>query len=209
MTQFSDLPAEVRIMIWTATFPGPRVIEPTIRVSAHPRRAHQCLRLQPIASLPTFLASETTYLPHRRFDDPPIERCDDPVALHVCRESRAQTRASYIPVIHDQGATPFYFSPGKDLFWLAKSTLIKPDMIPMLKTCYREAWDRIERVLVEEKWWIEFTTACERDGIIKLFEGLRTVEVMVAPGYDAGKGPKRPEHRLGQLDAEVARRWGN
>lgn len=206
MAQFSDLPAEIRVMIWAGTFPGPRVFEPTIRPSQHARRTHQCLRLQPTAPLSTWLVSD---LKNRRFDDPAIERCDDPVALHICRESRAQALATYLPMLHDQSATPFYFNPGEDLLWLAKSTLDQPDMIGMLKGCYGEAWDRIERVLVEELWWIEFTTACERDGIIGLFGGLKTIEVMVAPDYAGGGKPKRPENRLGQLDAEVARRWGS
>ena len=203
--QFSDLPAEIRVMIWAETFPGPRVIEPTIRPS-HSRHARQCLRLHPTATLATWLVTD---LHGRRFDDPPIERCDDPVALHICRESRAQALETYAPMQHTAGGTGFYVDPVKDFVWLRSMVLDMPRLIQLLEMCYQEVWNRFETILVQELNWIEFTTACERDGIIKLFGGLKTIQVMVPPDESDGKQAKRPESRLGQLDAEVARRWGN
>lgn len=59
----------------------------------------------------------------------------------------------------------------------------------------------MKRVLVEELHWIEFTTACERDGITKLFNRLKMIEVMVSPDYAGGKKLTTQENRVGQLDA--------
>lgn len=42
------------------------------------------------------------------------------------------------PMVHEQSATPFYFNPEKDLIWPTTAVLDNPDVITMLKTCYRE-----------------------------------------------------------------------
>lgn len=139
----SKLPPEIRLMIWEHIWPETRVVEVAIRDETFTEHS-LCLHMRVTGALSSFLRQDFHY---RHFQDPPLETSPDPVALHICRESRAHTLEKYIAMKHSRmGCGSFYFNPNRDVFWFSEHC----DDLDVLRGHYREPCDKIERVLVGE-----------------------------------------------------------
>ncbi|KAH8889970.1 hypothetical protein GQ53DRAFT_842502 [Thozetella sp. PMI_491] len=90
----------------------------------------------------------------RILEDAPLEKCPDPVALWVCRESRTHTLRRYVLMLHSKVvANPIYFRPDCDALWLNADVMDDSLYQEELRNHYGKQLDRIERVLVEEGEW--------------------------------------------------------
>lgn len=177
---FMRLPPELRLAIWEHTWPEARVAEIALRKDLSDPRWTITHYMRVTGRLSTFLRSEFR---DRTREDPPLEPSPDPVALHVCRESRAHTLRTYIPMRHwklPRGS--FYFHPGRDVFWLPVEYVQRLDLIhdtlTELSGYYSEDWHEILLVVVGELYWRQFPPSDYCDQVLENIHSLRTATII-------------------------------
>lgn len=109
--------------------------------------------------------------------DDHLERCLDPVALHVCQESRMHTLRRYTCFQHPRiESSGFYIDPQSDILSLGHD--FDSEILAQIRHYYGDQLGRIERVLVKELglWWYSADDACN---MLDSFEGLRIVRVIL------------------------------
>lgn len=173
---FSRLPPEIRLAVWEHTWPDARVAEIALRedTSDPELTLTHCMRMT--GRLSTFLRQEFR---DRIREDPPLEPCPDPVALRVCRESRAHALERYVPMRHSKlGCGSFYFHPGRDVFWLSVDYYDPSDTIADLRAFYSGDWDKIGSVVAGELEWKQFSAMDYCEQVLAHVPGLRTFTVI-------------------------------
>lgn len=88
---FPRLPPEIRLMVWEEIWPEARVMEALYTEAPAPVRdddGGEYVALHMTCRLSTWLQTDVRL---RILEDAPLEGCPDPVALWVCRGSRAHT----------------------------------------------------------------------------------------------------------------------
>lgn len=137
MFPFRHLPPELRLKIWEDTWPEPRVIEVadlhayshSLDKSVHGESEsdedepdeskpeeitidYDCLCLRPTSRLSRWLHVD---FGDRIVEEPPLEKCLDPISLWVNHESRVHTLRRFIPIQHPRLPFAFYFNPRQRL----------------------------------------------------------------------------------------------
>jgi hypothetical protein len=110
-----------------------------------------------ISLRPTCLLStwRQTPLCDRVREDEVLGRSPDPIALHVCRESRTHTLRHYICLQHySLDNCAFYVHPGRDALWLTAHVTKSPDHLSRLQYQYGRQLGKIQRMLVEVHDWL-------------------------------------------------------
>lgn len=192
-TLFPRLPAEIRLRIWEMTWPSPRVVEHACRDNpeqpvsdsgsdseaeedlsgSHDPAEFDYLRLS--GGLSHWLREDFS---SRDETVNPLERCADPVALHVCAESRVHTLHRYTRMHHPQIETSaFYIDPRSDFLWLGHD--FESEHVDELRRYYGPQVDTIERVIVEELGLWADSDVDDAIDILDLFGGLRFVRVIL------------------------------
>lgn len=177
---FMRLPPELRLAIWEHTWPEARVAEIAIREDPTDPNWTTNHHMRITGRLSTFLRCE---FKDRTRQDPPLEPSPDPVALHVCRESRAHTLGKYIPMRHSNlPRGSFYFHPGRDVFWLPVEYVQRldrgGDTLTDLFWSYSEDWHEISLVVVGELYWRQFPPPDYCDQVLENIHDLRTVTII-------------------------------
>jgi hypothetical protein len=186
-TLFPQLPRELRLMIWEHTWPVPRLMElavcppgPDLEAEDWEIEDEDVERrytiLRPACSLSKALRED---LVSRSVDEEPLEDCPEPVALHVCRESRTHTLTQYTLVCHAYTpAGSFHFSSNRDLLYLSFHYTDDPVYSEALQDNYNNQLDKIEAVLVEDFVWQEVTHTNCTAILLATFKGLKTIHIM-------------------------------
>lgn len=133
---FSKLSTELRLIIWTHTWPAPQMMEAAICQDETVQDEYKDVAILRLAGpLSTLLHDE--HFGSRVVEQDPRVRCGPPVALHVCHESRIYTLSQYQRIEHTaakQGS--FYFNPYRDVMWLSIDFTDEPNYLHDLKRCY-------------------------------------------------------------------------
>ena len=118
---FNRLLPEIRLMVWEQTWPEGRVVEVGLYdnqdwevQSGDEPTEYMALRLS--GTISTFLNHD---FGSRIIEDPAIEKCLDPIALQICRESRAVTLRHYVRMTHSKLGRSFYLGSSRHLLWLS------------------------------------------------------------------------------------------
>ncbi|KAK6065308.1 hypothetical protein SCUP515_11290 [Seiridium cupressi] len=180
--QFRFLYPELRLMVWKATWPGPRAIEVVFEEHNDPYSATKrtfCPSLRLSSS-----ACEIRDWPQWQFgEDELVEECANPIALFICRESRYHILTKYVMMQHATIAhSAFYFNPAADCLWLIVNTsgptLDVLGSLEGLAAHYGEQLNHITRAVVSHQdWW-----GLHRhylDGFFDELEGLRLLDVIL------------------------------
>lgn len=143
---------------------------------------------EPIEYLALRLSSTiSTFLDHdfggRIVENRPIEKCSDPVALQVCRESRAITLRHYFRMTHSKLGRSFYLNPDRDIFWPSTDMTDSLGELELLKGYYAECWGRIQSVLVS---WEEYASKSYPQHVLPRVTGLRVVQVLLGKEDNEG-----------------------
>jgi hypothetical protein len=141
--QFSSLPVEIRLQIWEAAFPGPRIHE-----------LHPCGKLQHGRLM--FRSNAST----------------PPVVLHVCQESRYVALKHYEVMDYDPSfpAKPvrkFYFNPRADTLFLNTLTALYMTLILL-----EEDTEHAPRLGIM-KGWRNVAFDADRAHLVTLLSGLQ------------------------------------
>jgi hypothetical protein len=171
--QFSKLPLELRLMVWTHTWPAPRIIEAAICEDETKLEEYEDVAILRLAGpLLTILKAD---FGSRVVEGGPNEFCDPPVSLQVCHESRKHTLTGYRRMKHSAATKgSFYFNPHTDVLWLSADFTDRPQYLDDLVRCYGPQLDNIHILLAEESELEEYTR-----WYLKPFGGLRTMLLLV------------------------------
>ncbi|PYI01688.1 hypothetical protein BO78DRAFT_390906 [Aspergillus sclerotiicarbonarius CBS 121057] len=144
---FMSLPIEIRLLIWEATWPEPRVIGHCMTQTGNGAERRAIHYLRAVGSLEAY--SHLDY--YNILNHAVIEPCPDPIALQICRESREHTLRTYTPMIHNTfGFGSFYFDPKRDTLLLCWDfDQCKPSLI----FYYGAQMLRFEKILVDGHFW--------------------------------------------------------
>jgi hypothetical protein len=195
--QFSKLSAELRLIVWTNTWPAPRMIEAAI---CEDKTVHN--EYEDVAIL-RFAGPLSTLLHDKNFgsrvvEQNPLVHCRPPVSLYICQESRIHTLSQYRRIEHTaakQGS--FYFNPYRDVMWLSIDFTDEPNYLRDLKRCYGTQLNAIGNLLVEESDWTECTPAGYYSWYLEPFGGLKSILLLSrdsiwdtdeSDGEDGGQG---------------------
>lgn len=185
------LPLELQEMVWEMTDPEPQFIEIIPRVSSYqpatlrrggsrsgqyidddiydvdsdPEKPNDYLGLRLAGSLKRLKyefacpGAQST----RAYRGPSSR----PVALHVCRASRAQALLRYVAVIDSTNdRNSFFFDPRRDVLSLCRSRIYKgKTTAAKLKRRFGAPIDLIENIIVAEQHW----TNCREQGETRAF----------------------------------------
>ena len=184
-------------MIWEHTWPETRVVEVAFRDETFTEPS-LCRYMRVTGALSSFLRQEFR---DRHFEDPPLETSPDPVALHVCRESRAHTLEKYIAMKHSRmGCGSFYVNPHRDVFWFSDHYEDLND----LRSLYCKSWGKIERVLVGElEWSTRGPEDCTEDFVEHILSLRLLTVVMDSEGF--GEWDLLSTETLEKLDRDYER----
>ncbi|TAQ84871.1 hypothetical protein B7494_g6813 [Chlorociboria aeruginascens] len=174
VVSLSQLPVELRLMIWEHTLPGPRVIEAAYQdiIWEYSGQIYKDLRIRTTITYLRIAGSMSACINRLYLDSDPEDELEepttpegwsDPVALRVCQESRWYALTKYQVMKHTQGPKGcFYFNPSRDVLRYKYSL-----MCTGLLSTYHIADDceepirAIETMLVQESEW---DTMLECDG---------------------------------------------
>ncbi|KJZ71415.1 hypothetical protein HIM_09203 [Hirsutella minnesotensis 3608] len=202
---FPRLPEEIRLIIWELTWPKARIIEYTLKNKyQHRVKGSQS---EPDA-LGEYSTSSDTKAGEYETDDilhadceclqlsgrlsrwikedissrdetvEALEHCEDPVALHVCQESRAYTLGQYKCLKHfylDNAS--FYFNPQMDFLWLGHD--FDSDCLRGLRRFYGHQLKGIENVVVEALGLWADGSLRRASKLLRSFQGLSVVRVIL------------------------------
>jgi hypothetical protein len=158
-------------MIWEHTWPAPRIIEESYCFAESSESDYTILH--PGGPLSMELKNLGWGFP----EEEPFKKSSEPVALHVCRESRTHTLRKYVYMKHaDTLAGSFYFSPSRDVLYLD----IRDDdyFCPkeLLKS-YASQLNKFEMVLVGESYWVNMKPIRYTRDFLTIFQGLKAIRV--------------------------------
>lgn len=172
-------------MVWEQTWPEGRVVEAglydnqdwEVQSGDEPT---EYLALQLSSTISTFLDHD---FGGRIIEDRPIKKCSDPIALQICRESRAFTLRHYFRMTHSKLGRLFYLNPNRDIFWLSTDMTDSLGDLELLKGYYAECWGRIKSVLVS---WEEYAYESYPKHVLPHITGLQVVQVLLGEDDDEG-----------------------
>ncbi|KAM0496907.1 hypothetical protein ACHAP8_007136 [Fusarium lateritium] len=138
---FNNLPPEVRLLIWEATWPGPRLIDAQMGMLFYDNNTYERFsKLQILGSMPNWLDTGETgqVLKHDRY----------PVALSVCAESRTHTLKHFTLVRHHHHIEwSLYLNPTLDALYVSEPVWdLDEDDVPYRP---KTLWDLNEDNIIE------------------------------------------------------------
>ncbi|CAM1509289.1 Fc.00g030280.m01.CDS01 [Cosmosporella sp. VM-42] len=187
--EFRDLPLEIRLMIWEATWPEPSVIEIALLIEEEEGPATGQLtddaRLQPFCSISKWLESDHDWRPRTSSAggprnspawQPPTERTDI-VAFYVNSESRKHTQQNFCWMQHHGHRDwSFYYSPTRDVLWLSDDLWdIDDEDIAELPTAYGRQLSKFKKAIVG----MTHSTDIKKLEALKLFGGVHTIQILL------------------------------
>ena len=221
LAMFSQLPSELRLQIWRATFPGPRTI--MIELAPTSRQVLPALDFSshsvpsPFNDYHYFENTEIRKL--TRTDTPP------PPVFGVCRESRYEALRTYLPLGRcDLSRCHIYFDPKKDAILMLSAIDFPPDCrCPMVhKICHRcrtilsldnerlylggilheEIWSKIQYMVLDVTQWIRSAV----NGILHKLKSLKELTIVTPESHDLScyRTGKRVRHGMEFIDLERA-----
>jgi 2EXR family len=166
-------------MIWEYTFPEARVIEAGLEYSEDDSEGEtEYIVLRLAGRLSTLLQHQEEFTT-RITEDGPFEKCLDPVALWICRESRMYTMTQYTTMRHLVLTTcSFYFNPSRDVLWFTMDATDELELLPQMQL-YGKQLDNIEIAFVEELWWDEKTPEKYSSSFLDFLGGLRIILLLL------------------------------
>jgi hypothetical protein len=181
---FSELPFDIRLIIWELTWPESRAIEvANSKYDEHEAEYTGTTFLRLTAPLSVLL--KTDFGKDSTPDGDPLTECPPPVALHVCRESRRHTLIQYRVMQHpDSPMYSFFYSPSRDVFFISRALSTQPQCVQALENLYRDQLDTITTLLVEDGEWTWSSPADYTEKWLGPLPGLETILVTYG-GYDA------------------------
>ncbi|KAM5353279.1 hypothetical protein ACJZ2D_016824 [Fusarium nematophilum] len=139
---FTDLPPEVRLLVWEATWPGPRLIgfktagiddESTDEIEDYARLEVLC----GIASMPS-------WLPEDRY----------PIALSICAESRKHTMKHFCLFRHHEQITwSLYLNPTCDVLAASDMCYLEEEDLINLWRSYGRQLARMKKLVLDTQYW--------------------------------------------------------
>ncbi|KAM5376930.1 hypothetical protein ACJZ2D_005274 [Fusarium nematophilum] len=186
---FNHLPVEVRLMIWESTWPEPRVIDITQLSDFLKKIRCEAMRLHPISSFSTWLESKPSssyFIAYGHyfedFDFPRLEERQVPVALHICSESRAHTKKTFVFMDNSNDSKDScYLNTRDDILWIRPTDDKRDDLtFDRLKLSYGSQLESITSIV------ITFTHFLRNDLLAQmaLLPGLSLVLIVFEPDED-------------------------
>lgn len=157
--QFQRLPTEIRLRIWKETWAEPRVIDITVGEyltdydENYQRGEYATLRS--LCRWSIWLRENSTHIIVRDLDAKQgLGKCADPVALSVCRESRAHSLQSFISMPHWYlNKHMFFLNPQRDILWLSEDIADNPRVRDELLEHYSNQLRRMGNAFIDEEGW--------------------------------------------------------
>ncbi|RKK79589.1 hypothetical protein BFJ71_g16173 [Fusarium oxysporum] len=166
---FDDLPPEVRLQIWEATWPRPRLIgAETVELDNQSTDdIEDFARLQILGSMESWLkAGETRQmLKHDRY----------PVALSVCAESRRHTMKHFTLIHHHEHIEwSFYLNPALDILWASDDLWnLEEEDITNLSRAYGRQLTCIKKLILDAESWRDVATL----EILRYLGGIEVIQL--------------------------------
>ncbi|KAH7008757.1 hypothetical protein EDB80DRAFT_841342, partial [Ilyonectria destructans] len=164
------LPPEARLMIWEATWPGPRVIEIVTIEHDNPETGDidDYARLQLFGSISSWLINSFRQVPNENAY---------PIALSICSESRTHTLKSFYRMRHyNQPGWSFYFNPTCDILWLSDDLWnLEEEDVTELSTFYGRQLADVQNVILSVNRWSEIADL----EILRLLGGVNIIQILL------------------------------
>lgn len=122
-----------------------------------------------------------------------LEKCPQPIALQICRESRAFTLIHFkLMMDRRSNSSPFYFSPRRDMLWLSTDILDEGvEVVRKVGSCHGEQVHNIQTCLVQLLNWQELEGPPFCFQFLDRFRGIRLVQVLLeSQEFDGFEGYK-------------------
>ncbi|KAK2470567.1 hypothetical protein H9L39_17863 [Fusarium oxysporum f. sp. albedinis] len=165
---FGHLPPEVRLLIWEATWPRPRLIgvEAVELDDESTDDIEDFARLQILGSMESWLkAGETRQmLKHDRY----------PIALPVCAESRKHTMKHFTLIHHHEHFEwPFYLNPALDILWASDDLWNLEEDIINLSRAYGRQLTCIKKLVLGAESWRDVATL----ELLRYLDGIEIIQL--------------------------------
>ncbi|CZT49710.1 uncharacterized protein RSE6_10592 [Rhynchosporium secalis] len=186
-TPFPRLPPELRLIVWKAALPGPRVITILPRALAHPVETYE----HPLPRSPLVHLQVSTRPGVRELlvpgQTPRLARSNavSPVLLFVNGESRKVALARYEIAFKTQISSPIYFNFAHDIIYLPNIELVQHFTDPEYWRTIGSQSSQLKHLIIGVRWLWEYIQQCAES--IKGTNSLDTLILTVddiEPHYD-------------------------
>ncbi|KIM99159.1 hypothetical protein OIDMADRAFT_181579 [Oidiodendron maius Zn] len=200
--QFPKLAPELRLLVWTHTWPAPRMIESALCEHEIAPDEYRDIIILRFAG-PLSVVLDDDWFLSKAVEEGPLVHCRPPVSLQVCRESRMHTLSHYRRIEHTAAKEgSFYFNPYRDVLWLSTDFTDVPEYLQQLTQCYGEQLNGIETLLVGEAQWDETTPAQFTSSYLEPFGGLEAILLLLytddEDGYEGTEDGEDAENADGE-----------